>query len=241
MTSLATRKWNAYKHWVRSKFNATILEQKLQAAYGKSPRGTRLIDSPQRLLICSYNLTSNDLRLYRTSHHPGVTGHDHLSAITVARATSAAPTYFKIAKVDDEAAPHEAVDGGIWANCPALAALGEAVGVLKTPLDRIEMLSVGTTGAPALVGAPWLFTGLLGWASRAPDLLMNAQMQATLDHITRLLGTRFLRVDDAAQTNGLDDVGSVPMLINKGADIAEKYFLSVTDRFINGVPAATWR
>jgi uncharacterized protein len=241
MTSLAQRTWRGWSHWIRSKFNATILEQRLQAAYERSPRGTRLKDSPQRLLICSYNLTSDELRLYRTSHHPSVTGHDHLLAATVARATSAAPTYFKVARVDDRAVPHEAVDGGVWANCPALAALGEAVGVLRIPLDRIEMVSIGTTGAPALVGTPWLFTGLLGWASRAPDLLMKAQMQATLDHTARLLGARFVRVDDAAQTNGLDDVGSVPMLINKGADVAEKYFLPVTDRFINGVPAASWR
>jgi patatin-like phospholipase/acyl hydrolase len=241
MTSLAQRKWSGFKHWVRPKFDATILEEKLEAAYAQSPRGTHLKDSPQRLLVCSYNFTSDELRLYRTSHHPSVTGHDHLSAVTVARATSAAPTYFKIARVDDPATPHEAVDGGIWANCPALAALGEAVGVLKIPLDRIEMLSIGTTGAPALVSAPWLLTGLLGWASRAPDLLMKAQMQATLDHVGRLLGARFLRVDDAAQTGGLDDVGSVPMLINKGADIAEKHFEPVTDRFINGVPAAPWR
>jgi patatin-like phospholipase/acyl hydrolase len=241
MTSLAQRKWRGFKRVVRNKFDATLLEQKLQAAYAQSPRGTRLKDSPQRLLICSYNFTSDELRVYRTSHHPSVAGHDHLSAATVARATSAAPTYFKIATVDDQAVPHEAVDGGVWANCPALAALAEAVGVLKIPLGRIEMLSIGTTSSPDLVGAPWLLTGLLGWASRAPDLLMKAQMQATLDHTARLLGARFLRVDDAARTNGLDDVGSVPVLINKGADVAENYFSRVTDRFINGVPAATWR
>ena len=241
MTSLAQRKWSGAKHMLRIKFDATILEQKLRAAFEQSSRGTLLKDSPQRLLICSYNFTSEDLRLYRTSHHPSVTGHDHLSAVTVARATSAAPTYFKVAKVDDPVAPHEAVDGGIWANCPVLAALCEAVGVLKIPLDRIEMLSIGTTGAPSLVGAPWLVTGKMGWASRAPDLLMKAQMQATLNHISSLLGARFLRVDDAAQTNGLDDVGSVPVLINKGADIAAECFSPVRDRFINGVYAATWR
>jgi hypothetical protein len=56
-----------------------------------------------------------------------------------------------------------------------------------------------------------------------------------------LLDTRFLRVDDAAQTNGLDDVGSVRVLINKGADSAVEYFSPVRDRFINGVQAAPWR
>ena len=161
--------------------------------------------------------------------------------MTVARATSAAPSYFKVATVDDPATPHEAVDGGVWANCPALAALCEAVNILNIPLDRIELLSVGTTGAPSLVGIPKLLTGLLGWAKRAPDLLMKAQMQATLSHVTQLLGDRFHRVDDAAQTDGLDDVRAVPMLISKGADAAELKYPMVSSRFINGVKAAPWR
>ncbi len=143
--------------------------------------------------------------------------------------------------MDDPDVPHEAVDGGVWANCPALAALGEAVGVLKIPLGRIEILSIGTTGSPELVGAPGMFTGLVGWAKRAPNLLMKAQMQATLDHTKRLLGARFLRVDDVAYTRGLDDVSAIPLLVNKGAKIAEDCFSPATDRFINGVPAAPWR
>jgi len=62
--------------------------------------------------------------------------------------------YFKAVPVDDGVVPHEAVDGGIWANCPAVVALGEAVGVLKIPLDRIDMLSIGTAGRPAFVADP---------------------------------------------------------------------------------------
>lgn len=232
------RRW--FRRIWRIKFDAEVLEKTLRLAYGSPDRLLR--DSPRRLLITSYNTTSDDLRLYRTSHHPTVSGHDHLSAITVARATSAAPSYFRAATVDDPAAPHEAVDGGVWANCPSLAALTEAVGVLGIPLDRIEMLSVGTTGSPSIVGAPKYLTGLLGWAKRAPDLLMKAQQQATLAQTERLLGTqRFVRVDDAALCDGLDDVRAIPMLINKGAETGEKFFHAVNTRFINGVAAAFWR
>ena len=232
------RRW--FRRIWRLKFDASILEEKLRLAYGQPDR--KLKDSPQRLLITSYNTTSDDLRVYRTSHHPSVSGHDHLSVITVARATSAAPSYFKAASVDDPTTPHEAVDGGVWANCPALVALSEAVGVLGIPLDRIDMLSVGTTGAPSIVGAPKVMTGLLGWAKRAPDLMMKAQMQASLSQVQQLLGeNRFVRVDDSAQTDGLDDVRAIPMLISKGAEMGEKYFAIAGSRFMNGVPTENWR
>ena len=161
--------------------------------------------------------------------------------VTVARATSAAPSYFKAATVDDPAAPHEAVDGGVWANCPALVALCEAVAVLGIPLERIEILSVGTTNAPSIVGSPKLVTGLLGWAKRAPDLLMKAQMQGALQQVQQLIGDRFVRIDDSAKTNGLDDVRAIPMLICKGAEVGEASYSVISSRFINGVEAAKWR
>ncbi len=72
MTSLVQRKWRGLKHAVGSKFDARVLEQRLAAAYGQSRLGTKLKDSPQRLLICSYNFTSDELRVYRTKHHPSV-------------------------------------------------------------------------------------------------------------------------------------------------------------------------
>jgi len=161
---------------VQARFDASELEKQLSVAYDRDGRMATLKDSRQRLLITSYDLTGNNLRLHRTSHHPDVKGHDHLRAVVVGRATSAAPTYF---------APPEAADGGIWANCPALAALGEAVSVLKIPLDRIDMLSVGTAGMPAFVAGA---QGLVGWGPKAPALFMNSQMDATLSHIRQLLG-----------------------------------------------------
>jgi patatin-like phospholipase/acyl hydrolase len=165
------------------------LEKQLSLAYDRGGAVAMLKDSRQRLLITSYDLISNDLRLYRTSHHPSVKGHDHLRAVVVGRATAVAPTYFAPATVDDSIAPQEAVDGGVWANCPAVAALGEAVGVLKIPLDRIDMLSVGTAGMPVFVSDP-ATQGVVGWGPKAPDLFMNSQIDATLRYAEQFLGER---------------------------------------------------
>lgn len=268
MIGLTSRKWLSVKHWFASKFDAAVLEARLGAAFREArlsdeagtaasaasppsgeaaqpkkdtPPPPRLKDSRQRLLLTSYNLTSDELKIYRTSHHPRVPGHDHLDAVVVARATSAAPTYFDVAEIDDPALPHEAVDGGVWANCPALVALCEAVGVIGIPIDRIEMLSIGTTETPSLIGFPRLLGGRLGWAMRASNLFMKSQCQGTLHCVAQLLGDRFHRVDDAAATHGLDDVGSTLMLINKGSEAGQRHFQMASTFFLNGVKATPWR
>ena len=103
------------------------------------------------------------------------------------------------------------------------------------------MLSVGTTNAPSIVGTPKLVTGLLGWAKRAPDLLMKAQMQTALNQAEQLGSSRFLRIEDSAQTDGLDDVRTIPMLVNKGGEAGERNYPKIITCFMNGVEAAQWR
>jgi patatin-like phospholipase/acyl hydrolase len=241
MTSYLARFRRGVANILGAKFEASDLEKQLGLVFDRGGRTATLGDSRQRLLITSYDLTSNDLRLYRTSHHPSVKGHDHLRAVVVGRATSAAPTYFKPAVVDDSIAPQEAVDGGVWANCPAVAALGEAVGVLKIPLDRIDMLSVGTAGMPVFVTDP-AAQGLIGWAPKAPDLFMNSQMDATLLYVEQLLGRRFVRVDDTrARVQAMDDPNDLDFLIGRGAKVGEDFAVEVMARFVNGVGAAPWR
>jgi len=241
MTGFVRRKWHNFSHWFGGKFSVEPLESALKESYSKAPNGVNLENSSARLLITSYNLTNNSTRLYRTGHSSSVSCHGHLPAAAIARATSAAPTYFISALVDDPGNPHEAVDGGIWSNCPALAAICEAHSVLNIPLDRIEVLSVGTTSAPILIRSPRLSSGKLGWAKIAADLLMKAQSQAVLLQSGQLLGDRFIRVDDSSETDNLDDIRSIPTLVSKGNDIAEKYIDVVRKRFINGVHAANWK
>lgn len=235
MTGMLSRVAHKFKQATGNKFDAQVLEDKLKLAY----KDAKLANSPQRLLITSYNLTSNTLRLYRTSHHPDLRGHDHLPAVVVARATSAAPTYFKPAMVDDAIAVHEGVDGGVWANCPALPAIGEAVSGLKVPMQRIDLLSVGTACLPIFVESPAIG---VGWAPQAADLFMNAQQDSAILLARQLLRDRFLRVDDTVpRIEALDDLSALPYLIDSGSQAADLHYARVADRFLNGVAAASWR
>lgn len=241
MTSLSERVWHTLRQLVTSKFTVEDLEIQLRAAYDVNGVRT-LADSKTRLLITSYNLTSNALTRYTTPHYPGAaaTKHASPSAVAVGRATSAAPTYFPPATVDDLLAPHEAVDGGVWANCPAMAAIGEATGVLKIPLDRIDLLSVGTAGLPVIVDAP-ASSGVKGWALKAANLFMNSQMEATLLYARQLLGEdRFVRVDEP-RIEGLDDLSTLDFLTGRGVEIAKQYHDVVWTRFLNGSHVRPWR
>jgi hypothetical protein len=65
-----------------------------------------------------------------------------LSAVDVALASSAAPTYFSPVKPTSQERTY--VDGGVWANSPSLLALLVAHHYLGIPFSDIRLLSVGT-------------------------------------------------------------------------------------------------
>jgi uncharacterized protein len=240
MMNFWQKSYRSFRWIVKEKFDSETLKNELRLAYGTEEKSLK--DSSQRLLITSYNTTSDNILYYRTAHQSKLSNHDHLLAVDVALATSAAPSFFEEAIVKDISMTHGAIDGGIWANCPVLAALAEAVGVLEIPLDRIQMLSIGTTSNSSIVGVPKLFKGLLGWMTPTLKILMKAQIQASVSQAEQLLGSdHFLRIDDSAQCNGLDDVNAIDTLICKGKEIGEKDFEKINKRFINGIEARPWR
>lgn len=130
-----------------------------------------------------------------------------------ARATSAAPTYFRPAYVED----HWYVDGGLVANDPSLVALAEA-SALYDGMDNINMLlSIGSgcrTALPVEVNPnPWLWK------------LANDVVKACIHHdvnevaLKAILGDRFMRLDASIVNTGMDD----PALMTEWIEAATKY------------------
>ena len=157
-------------------------------------------------------------------------------------ATAAAPTYFRAAEVDDRAY----VDGGVWANNPSMAALVEALARLRVPLNRIDILSIGTTSAP-YAGRSTLNAGFAGWLwkGRIAELLMNAQAQGVLELSNDLAGhARMLRVDQSLVPGevSLDNVNRIADLKDYGKQVAARpdTVADVKARFLNGVPVEDW-
>ncbi|HXO49427.1 MAG TPA: CBASS cGAMP-activated phospholipase, partial [Mycobacterium sp.] len=121
----------------RTKYSAAPLRAALEQILGDRLFG----HSTKRLLITPYDIGVDDVHLFRTPHLATLVRDWREKAIDVAMATTAAPTCFPGKALDGA----RRIDGGIWANNPAMVALTEAVGPLNLPLDAVRIFSVGTT------------------------------------------------------------------------------------------------
>ena len=135
-------------------------------------------------------------------------------------------------------------DGGVWANCPAMAAIIEGVCYLGVPLDRIDILSVGTTEEPVSFKQK-IHAGLLGWNKGLIDLLMNAQAESSLRHAQLLTGEpRFLRINTMTKpgTYSLDSPREIEDLASLGNLEASRpdILAQIGSRFLNGVQVSPW-
>lgn len=145
LTSFARRICYGFRHLIRPKFSQEVLLRELEAAFYRGRPPLRLRESKCRLVIPAYHAVAGLSHIFRTPHHPLLTRDADTEAAHAALATAAAPTYFSAAKVGSLIAESNYFDGGVWANCPAMAAIVEAVCYLGVPLGRIDVLSVGTT------------------------------------------------------------------------------------------------
>lgn len=100
-----------------------------------------------RVLIPTLNISTGKPLIVKTCHNPRFTRDDQLKLVDVARATSAAPTYFEPHFIQELNAYF--VDGGLVANNPSYIAYHEAATDLKEELnveteEQIFVLNVGT-------------------------------------------------------------------------------------------------
>jgi hypothetical protein len=127
-----------------------------------------------------------------------------------------------------------------------MAAVVEATCFLRIPLERIDVLSVGTTEEPFTVRKQTK-AGLIGWLwkKKILDLLMNVQQESSLKLTRHLLGEpRFLRVNTMTMPGSykLDS----PQEIEELADLGQQTALQtetlgpVKSRFLNEVSVAPW-
>jgi patatin-like phospholipase/acyl hydrolase len=183
-------KLRVLRHLLRAKYGAGPLQEALTEVFGERTFG----ESTKRLVITSYNLRADDVYLFRTPHLPVLKRDWRERAVNVALATSAAPTYLPGMPLDGA----RLVDGGLWANNPAMVALTEAVGPLGIPLEAIRMFSLGTTTEVRNRHRRLDHGGLLPWAGDAVEVLMRAQSESANKQARHFLGkSNVLRLNPA--------------------------------------------
>jgi patatin-like phospholipase/acyl hydrolase len=171
-------------------FSTTILHQ-LSSAWGlldeKYPAGevekvfaeyfgdARLKDALTDVLVTAFAIELRSPWFFRSRRARTEPERD-FPMTKVARATSAAPTYFEPLRLDgegkDEGTSWGLVDGGVYANNPTMCALVEAQTAYEA--KDVLVLSLGT-GEPT-AGIPWKDAkdwGLAGWARPLLDIVFE--------------------------------------------------------------------
>jgi patatin-like phospholipase/acyl hydrolase len=223
----------------RPKFAPGVLREKIASVVGDRPIGA----AQTRLAIPAYDASMGRIYVFKTPHNPDRQHDKDMPAVDVALATSAAPTYFPA-----HAMPaHRGVfiDGGVWANCPAMVGIVEAIGFCGQRLEDLHLLSVSTTNYPFRIAEPIQLGGLLRWGRKIVETFMFGQAQGAVAQAVSLLRDRFHRIDYLTEPRiyAMDDARVVKELITLGRGEAEKidHRQVVRDRFLNGIPAAPLR
>lgn len=141
--------------------------------------GMHLRDAKTNLLVTAYALELRCPFFFRSWQAQQVPSHDY-DAWHVARSTSAAPTYFPphLAQAAD-GKKYALIDGGVYANNPALCAWVEAHN--RHPGADILVVSLGTGNEKREItfsdARNW---GVIGWAPRLIDIIFDG-VSGTVD------------------------------------------------------------
>src|SRR6185295_13720083 len=153
VTSLRRRLKHILRHLFRPKYSQEILLRELESAFHRNGPPATLKTSLCRLVIPTYHAVAGASHIFRTPHQADLTADADTEFAHAALATAAAPTFFAAARIAGKIAESRYFDGGVWANSPAMAAIIEASCFLQIPLERVDVLSVGTTEEPFSVRA----------------------------------------------------------------------------------------
>ena len=122
------------------KYPAKQLEKALDEYFGD----TKLSELIKPCLITSYDIKHRQGHFFTQHDAKQNKGWDFLVK-EVARATSAAPTYFECSNVmSDSEVSYPLIDGGVFVNNPTLCAFAEVYKQFKTAPGKMIILSLGT-------------------------------------------------------------------------------------------------
>lgn len=240
-TSLFSRIRGSLRHIFQAKHSQDELREALELVFGD----LRLGDSLRPMVIPTYDAIGGRIFVLKTAHHEHLAGDYEANVVDVALATSAAPTYFSSTPFPQ----HEGnsyVDGGVWANSPAMVALVEAVHFLKVPLEDIDILSVGTTFEPFNI-AEKKSSGIAGWNRGLIEIMMTAQQEAANAQSMLLVDRRYHRINTVTPKGefSLDDAQPEQIrrliALGRGEALKRENLSVVEERFLNGEHAAPFK
>jgi patatin-like phospholipase/acyl hydrolase len=176
-------------------YAARSLEARLQEKLGDA----RLADAKTGLLITSFDMRRGEAWFFRREDARDDPSDFAKNCLLreICRATSAAPTYFAPTQLSKSLRPDAVlVDGGVFANNPAMCALVDKREGANGDTQAVLMLSLGTGSVPHPVtfsGTQWW--GKIRWAQPAIGALLDGQADTVEFQLQQLLGgDQYLRL-----------------------------------------------
>lgn len=152
-------------------------------------------------LVCipSFNLTTGQPIVFKNPHLEGGLSRDgKLKVLDVALATSAAPTYFPISELQyPSVLEGQFIDGGVWANNPALCGFIEAISYFvgrDKEFSSVSIMSIASVTTPTgwQIGTQRR-RSFLGWRAKMFDPFMDGQSYFTDFALQQLFRNELLK------------------------------------------------
>jgi len=160
------------------------------------------------LLVSSYDL-QGQLPFFFKSHRIASDPNYNWNVTSIARATSAAPTYFPPLHLTKGAEDYALVDGGVFVNNPSMAAYAEAR-ALYPEFTEFAVVSVGTGDRQdSIAYAQAKEWGLVGWAKQIVPVFMDSVSESVDYQLNFMPGCAYHRLQVPhlqAAENDMDDV-----------------------------------
>ncbi|MCU0351360.1 MAG: patatin-like phospholipase family protein [Flavobacterium sp.] len=238
------------KQFFYPKHNRNNLNKLLKESFSRysDDADTRLGHSKTRLCIPSFNGSTGNTVVFKTSHHPDYIRDYQIPAYQVALATSAAPTYFEPYEINynrkhsnEKFNLINMIDGGIFANNPSLIGLSEGLALGYT-FEQIKIFSVGT-GSTTITypkQRKGVSSGAMSWMNPIKgvpiiEIMMQSQSAMT-ENIMKILAKgihhdnnelfeylRFQEVFNITDKISLDDssIDKIKLMNQKGNNLFE--------------------
>jgi len=171
--------------FINAKYSSNTLKECLEEVF----QDMRIRDLKPIVLIPTVNLTTGETVVIKSNHQPHLTRDKNHRLAEVALATCSAPTYFPIATM--ETMKGQLIDGGVWANNPALLGIIEAlkyyVGNGKKH-ESFKLLSVSSINScNGWNDKRFKSFSAARWVTKLVPITMDTQAKAINNYINHLI------------------------------------------------------
>lgn len=211
-----------FSSWFRPSYDSNKLEENLVDIFKSNTNQNLLLkDLRRRVIVTAFDATRGRPRVFKSPYLNRLKLYHGARLVDLAMATSAAPTYFRTSETELGLM----IDGGVWANCPIMIGIVEAIREFKMQVDEIAVLSIGAINKTFVMKNGKHSKGIIHWAAEAPDLLMQASKLGDIEQAMRLC-KYFYRVDNDDPENrfSMSDSTKVKELVQIGSAVAEESF-----------------